>query len=161
MEKTTLLAEKLKSSVQGDARLKRLTFTQGETFSWSHTACVITYNPHAPNAASYLLHEYGHALLGHQDYVLDIDLLHMERSAWDKAIEVAALYQLAIDEVVVEDAMDSYRDWLHYRSLCPACGATGIQTTPRHYYCLACEHKWAVNDARTCQLRRYSTKKRP
>ncbi len=161
MEKITSVLEKLKNDASGIPHLAHLTFQQGEVFGWDHTACAITYNPTIPHATTYLLHEYGHALLDHQSYNHDIDLIKMERAAWDKALEIAPGYHVAIDADLIEDSLDTYRDWLHSRSLCPNCSATGIQMAQASYECIACHHTWHVNEARNCALRRYDTKKRP
>ena len=61
-------------------------------------------------------------------------------------------------EDFIEEHLDTYRDWLHARSSCPDCTATGYQTDASTYACPACSHTWRVNEARICQLRRYSTK---
>lgn len=159
MEKITSIASNLRDSQARLPHLQHLTLKTGEMFGWDHTACAITYNPHAANAAQYLLHEFGHATLEHAQYKRDIELVKMERAAWEWASANAADYGVAIDEDVVEDALDSYRDWLHNRSLCPACNATGIQADARSYSCTACRSTWRVNEARTCALRRYPTKK--
>ena len=162
MEKIFSLTKKLSKDLASRPELTHLTFTRGEMFSWDHTACAITYDPSEPEAAAYLLHEAAHALLGHNTYRRDIELLDMERAAWQMAIEIAPTYDVAIDPDLTEDALDTYRDWLHARSLCPRCGATGIQTHhAAAYQCLACHHTWKVNEARSCALRRYDTKKRP
>lgn len=161
MEKITSLAQKLKNSVSGIPHLTHLTLTKGEMFGWNHTACAITYHPAAQDSEAYLLHEFGHALLGHEAYAHDIELIRMERDAWNQAQELGAQYDIAIDEDLIEDALDTYRDWLHSRSLCPRCDATGVQTDSHTYQCVACSNVWRVNEARTCALRRYSTKKRP
>lgn len=80
----------------------------------------------------------------------------MERDAWQYAKDtLGQTYDQAILDDTVEDALDSYRDWLHARSTCPACQATGIQTKKEEYKCLACRTKWRVNEARICALRRY------
>lgn len=160
MEKITSIAKKLKNNASGIPHLANLTLSQGEIFSWSHTARAITYDVHMSHADAYLLHEYGHALLVHASYTHDIDLLKMERAAWDKALEIAPMYGVSIDDDLVEDALDTYRDWLHDRSLCPTCGATGLQIESHTYRCFACFTTWSVNEARGCTLRRY-TKKRP
>lgn len=156
MQKITSLAKKLANDLTKKPGLAHLTLQQGEMFGWDHTACTITYRVDEPHAIAYLLHECGHALLGHAEYKRDIELLPMERAAWDEALVLAAQYTLAIDTDLIEDALDTYRDWLHARSLCPTCEATGIQTAPQTYTCLACHHKWRVNEARSCALRRYS-----
>lgn len=140
------------------------TFITGEDFSWNHHTNTITYAPHDPHANELLLHEFGHAVLGHQDYVRDVTLLDIERTAWDKASELAAsghVPHISIAPELIDEALDTYRDWLHARSLCPACEATGIQTGVETYTCLACSTNWRVNEARTCALRRYPSKKRP
>lgn len=134
-----------------------LRFTPGEVCDWHPDSQTITYRPDAP--AADILHEVGHALLGHADFSRDIQLLAMERDAWEHARTVVApRYGLTIDETTVDTALDSYRDWLHARSQCPSCSATGVQTARQRYRCLACQTEWRVNDARQCALRRYSTK---
>ncbi len=161
MEKITLLAKKLHNDLMLQPELKHLTLKQGEVFGWDHTACAITYAPHAPDTEAYFLHECGHALLGHCGHPHDVELISMERAAWDKAHELGAQYGVTIDAALIESSLDTYRDWLHARSLCPLCSATGVQTATHGYRCLACAHEWRSNDARTCSLRRYRIKKRP
>ncbi len=160
MAKISWLISKLSSNYPptGDTPL---TFVVAESFGWNAPKRTIAYAPDAPDAPAFLLHELGHALLNHDHYQDDIHLLGMERAAWDKASELAPQYETTISDDIVEDALDTYRDWLHARSLCPHCNATGVQTATRQYRCLACNHTWHVNEARTCALRRYDTKKRP
>ena len=159
MEKITSLVKSLKSSAASKPQLRSLTLKKGELFSWNHTACAITYNPNIKNAEAYLLHEFGHALLGHKEYVKDIELLKMERAAWDKAATLASTFTVNIDEDLIETSLDTYRDWLHNRSTCPTCSATGIETSKQQYECINCHTIWHVNEARDCSLRRYTTKK--
>lgn len=162
MEKITWLLPKLHTKAADIPHLQHLTITPGEVFCWNHTACAITYDASAQYAEAQLLHEFGHALLNHKQYLRDIGLLAMERTAWDQAITLAHEFNVQIHEGCIEEALDTYRDWLHARSLCPHCAATGVQTKRHHYQCLACLHTWRVNDARTCQLRRYrATKNTP
>jgi len=161
MEKITLLAHTLQSSGILETPQGTITLEAGAGFSWRYETRVVTYSSSDPYAEVLLLHEVGHALLNHQEYDHDIHLLEMERAAWDKAQSLATLFGLVIDSKMVEGALDTYRDWLHARSLCPQCSSTGVQTAPNMYTCLACHHTWRVNEARTCQLRRYDTKKRP
>ena len=104
-----------------------------------------------------VLHEVGHALLDHQIYSRDIELLGMERDAWQRAEVVAADLDLTIPDDVIQTHLDTYRDWLHARSLCPDCTQTGIQIDSAQYECPHCHATWRVNDARTCGLRRYRT----
>lgn len=156
MEQITSLIPKLRIDSKRCPHLGKLIFESSDSFSWHYTEQKITYDPHAEHAAAYLLHEYGHALLGHRDYAHDVFLLEMERDAWDQAVSLASRYGVSVDFELIESALDTYRDWLHQRSTCPTCQATGIQTAKYTYQCIACHTKWRVNDARACALRRYS-----
>lgn len=105
------------------------------------------------------LHEIGHALLGHEHFGQDIELLKMERAAWNEARQIAPNYNIAITDDDVETALDSYRDWLHSRSKCPKCGQTGIQSRQTlYYYCPTCSNRWVASDGRSKALRRHSIK---
>jgi ribosomal protein L37AE/L43A len=126
-------------------------FRKSSVAHWSPTDRTISYT----DDTATLLHELGHALLGHNDFVQDIELIHLERDAWEKALEVANEYGVKITDDTVEAAMDDYRDWLHARSLCPKCSQTGIQSrADLTYSCLNCDARWAANDARACGLKR-------
>jgi hypothetical protein len=132
-------------------------FEPASEFWWSAAKRTIYIDPDAPHTQAFSLHELSHALLDHQGYEYDIDLIKLERDAWEYArTELAPLYQLEIDEQVIQVNLDTYRDWLHARSTCPDCSATGIQTKGQAYRCIACGHTWRVNEARLCALRRYS-----
>lgn len=133
-----------------------INFKKSAIFRWSPSSRTIYYADHTATAS--LLHEVGHALLNHSEYTRDVELLQIERQAWDKAIELSTKYDSEIEEDAVEDMLDSYRDWLHSRSLCPTCEATGLQTAKDAYTCLACLGSWKVNNARTCALRRHKIK---
>lgn len=130
-----------------------ITFAHGEQFKWSPKTQTVFY---ADGDIPSLLHELSHAILGHNDYARDIELIALERAAWDKAVELAAVYGVKIDDNQVEDHLDTYRDWLHARSTCPNCTAIGFQIKKSTYQCPACTHRWRVNDARICGLKRYS-----
>jgi hypothetical protein cdiviTM7_01560 len=108
-----------------------------------------------------LLHEIAHAKLGHRNYQYDIQLIEMERAAWEYAVDtLAPKYDLTLsmDDDNIQDSLDSYRDWLHKRSLCPHCSAVGLQTTSSSYKCINCHSEWRVNQAKSCQLKRYQIK---
>ena len=133
-------------------------FVPGGDFHWHPDTATITYRSGRAHAAE-LLHELAHACADHRDFSRDIHLLEMERDAWRIAqAELAPHYGVPVSNDAVAQALDTYRDWLHARSLCPHCGATGIQSGRSHYRCLACLATWRVNDARHCALRRYTTK---
>jgi hypothetical protein len=131
-----------------------VTFVLSDTFSWSPDIKTIQYDPSGHTAE--LLHEVGHAILGHSSYTLDISLLRMEREAWDIASkELSAKYLVPIPADFVEEHLDSYREWLHARSTCPSCSANGLQIDTKLYRCSACHTTWRVNEARLCRLKRY------
>jgi hypothetical protein len=130
-------------------------FTAGDMFRWSPKERTVYYG-NTDDTAS-LIHEVAHALLGHHDYERDIDLLKMERDAWEYATStLGERYGLVIDEDVVQDSVDTYRNWLHARSACPGCRAAGLQSSAVQYTCIACNARWKVNEARSCALRRYN-----
>jgi hypothetical protein len=136
----------------------QFTFRPGPDFKWSADDQTIYYNSQQPGAPQQLLHELGHALLGHNQYDRDITLVALERDAWDHAsTTLSPRYTLPIADDYIQTALDSYRDWLHARSTCPRCTATGLQIKHRLYRCLACSYQWRVNEARICALRRYTT----
>lgn len=132
-----------------------ISFIEAEQFSWSPTTRTVFYSRDVPNAPHLLLHELSHALLDHNTYRRDVELIAMETAAWEKAKEYATTYNVRFNETVIQDHLDTYRDWLHARSTCPECSANGYQTEAFHYECPACLHKWKVNEARLCALRRY------
>lgn len=86
-----------------------------------------------------LLHELGHALLGHRDFRTDLDRLKMEVAAWEQARLLAAQYSIYYDEEFVEEQLESYRGWLHVKSRCQKCGLTRYQTKDGKYHCPHCE----------------------
>ena len=155
MDATTMPSTSLLRRLKHD--FPALSFVQSSEFRWSPKDSTIYYAA-TPDAAA-LLHEVAHAVLEHTEYAYDIELLAMERDAWDYARNtLAKKYTVAISQEQTESMLDSYRDWLHDRSICPTCDATGVQTAPRRYTCLACDSVWRVNEARSRALRRYKVK---
>lgn len=130
-------------------------FSIGDDFLWSHKDKTIYYSAN-DDEISFLFHELAHAVLGHRDYKKDVELLKMEATAWEKAIELAKKYKIKIDDDLVESTLDTYRDWLHARSTCTKCQAIGLQIKKDTYKCIACDNHWRVNEARSCALRRYN-----
>lgn len=126
-----------------------------DSFAWLPSTLTVSYSPRAPHAVAFLFHELSHGVLEHHAYSRDVELLSMEMSAWAKARQLAEQYELTISEAVVQDALDTYREWLHARSTCPTCTATGYQIEASTYECPACLERWHVNEARSCALRRY------
>lgn len=133
-----------------------ITFIEADQFSWAPATRTVSFNPKEPHASLLLLHELSHASLDHREYRRDVELVTMETCAWEKAKEHAETYGVRLNDDVVQDNLDTYRDWLHSRSSCPGCSANGYQVETQLYECPACSHKWKVNEARLCSLRRYS-----
>ena len=115
------------------------TFKTGKKFAFRYPK-TITIGPSEPFDSLLLLHEVSHALLGHRDYSRDIDRVKMESEAWEKAKELANHYGVGIDENLVQDELDTYREWLHQKSRCPKCGLTRFQTPDSKYHCPRCEN---------------------
>jgi hypothetical protein len=137
----------------------QLRFKSSDTFRWDPSTKTIHYTDLDSDSSYLLLHEAGHALLEHNKYSRDIELVAMERDAWQYAkVELARELSLTIPAKIIEDNLDTYRDWLHARSTCPTCSATGIQIQDFKYQCVVCQSTWTVNQATGCQLRRYLKK---
>lgn len=136
-----------------------ISFVESDCFQWSFDKATIQYSLASPEAPIYLLHETAHALLRHTRYSTDVELIAIERDAWDYARHtLAPHYAIKISDDIVQDALDTYRDWLHARSTCPTCGSAGMQIAPSAYHCIGCLSTWEVNEARQCGLRRYLKK---
>lgn len=136
-----------------------LSFVQSDKFLWSPADQSVHYISSVTAADAQLLHELSHGILKHSQYGKDIELIIMERQAWAKAKELADHYSVSIGESIIEDHLDTYREWMHVRSSCPSCGATGVETKKYLYHCVACLTDWKVNEARICGLKRYKVTK--
>jgi hypothetical protein len=101
------------------------------------------------------LHEVGHALLNHKQYNSDFSLLKMEIEAWEKAKKIAKKFKINIAENHIQDCLDSYRDWIYKRSLCPVCKTSSFQDNLNNcYLCINCNTKWITNKSKLCRLYR-------
>lgn len=132
-------------------RFPQFRFEASDRCAWQPSTQTIFFRE---DDTDQLFHELGHAMLGHDSYTRDLDLIIIERDAWHEAQALAQQFGQRIDSDTREDALDTYRDWLHARSRCPRCDQTGIQTKKLIYSCLICRATWQVNDARVCGLRR-------
>lgn len=132
-----------------------LQFSVGERFYWSPKTKQIFYQDKSPVVYQWkLLHEVGHALLEHQSYASDLELLELEVAAWEKAQQVAQDLDITINTEHIQDCLDTYRDWLHKRSTCPTCGARSLQESPEQYHCFNCQTFWQVSLSRFCRTYR-------
>jgi hypothetical protein len=132
----------------------QLTFAASTSFFWSRANHQVMYRHNAEGIAATfsLLHEVGHALLDHKRYTLDFELLQLEVAAWEQAMAIAPTYDITIDEEHIQDCLDSYRDWLYRRSICPACSAKALQQDDQPLYrCFNCHATWQVAPSRFCR----------
>ena len=126
-----------------------LRFNTGQSHCWSPEKGQILYaKDETSHGIEGLLHELGHARLDHEGYTSDMELLRKEVDAWEEALCLAKMYGLELDEEHVQDCLDTYRDWIHKRSICPVCTNTGVQEDTKLYCCLNCGHKWIVTSSR-------------
>jgi hypothetical protein len=135
-------------------RFPELRFTAGERFCWSPKTHEIIYDTTRSDepATWSLLHETGHALLNHQSYLADFELLQIEMAAWQRARSLAIDFGITIDEDHIQDCLDTYRDWLYKRSICPQCSTKALQQNDyRHYRCFNCHTVWKVTPSRFCR----------
>lgn len=129
-------------------------FVAGTRFYWSAKRQTVTYVAKALRTEQglwSLLHETGHALLGHCNYESDFGLLQLEVAAWQKAKTLSAHLDTNIDETYIQDCLDTYRDWLHRRATCPTCGVVSMEQAPLTYVCHNCMARWSVSSARFCR----------
>lgn len=133
----------------------QLNFAESDDFRWSKQENTIFFETESSNFHLLILHELAHALLGHEDFLLDIELLKMESEAWELVRNtLAPQYGFCFDSNFSESKLDTYRDWLHKRSLCPNCKINGFQQKDLAYKCPACGTIWQNNDSRFKNLRR-------
>ena len=113
-------------------------FRSGKKFAFRPPKTIII-GPDEPDSSLLLLHELGHATLGHRDFYTDVERVKMERLAWEKAKELCQKYGIKYDEEIVERELDTYRDWLDKKSRCPSCRLTRCQTPDGQYHCPRCD----------------------
>jgi hypothetical protein len=136
---------------------RRIDFTAGDKFCWSPENQEVTYDASSDSDSGIwsLLHETGHALLGHVSYKADYELLRLEVAAWEKAKALASDMAIEIDENHIQDCIDTYRDWLYSRSICPTCNNKSIQQANlSQYRCFNCRATWRVTPSRFCRAYR-------
>lgn len=133
-----------------------LKFESGKSLSWNPIKESITLpEKDGINVIYGLIHEIAHAKLIHNSFSHDIELIKMEREAWNKGCEIAQdLLGLKIDSGYIEDCLDSYREWLYKRSLCPRCALSGFQVNDHEYSCPHCLIDWKVPPSRLCTVKR-------
>lgn len=142
------------------ASYPQFTFVPSASFYWCPETAEVFYDDAKFDQDSSiwsLLHETSHALLGHTTYKADLELLQLEVAAWNHALILASEHGINIDGEYVQDCLDTYRDWLYRRSLCPGCGAQCIQIDSSNFYrCFNCHTRWHVSPSRFCRPYRRS-----
>lgn len=133
-------------------------FKEAIDFSWIPNKKIIYYNSTDKQALSLLIHEVSHALLEHNQHASDIDLIRIEQEAWTFAQNLAKQFNISITDEIIQLNLDTYRDWIHKRSICPKCRSTGFQIKATTYKCPACDNKWLVNQAKDHRLIRKNIK---
>ena len=128
---------KLLDKLQSD--YPEVVFKEGGRFSFRPPK-TITIGPIEEHGDLLLLHELGHYASSHRDFTTDAKRIKMEREAWEKARELAAQYNVDFNEDVVEEEMDTYRNWLDNRSRCKKCGLSCYQSEDGKYHCPRCEN---------------------
>lgn len=131
--------------------LPGLTFIQDSAFLWSPQNHAIHYPDHGvdkPEGQARLIHEFGHAVLGHKAYDSDFRLLRMEVEAWEQAKLISQRLGIVLNQDFIEDCLDTYRDWVHRRSTCPRCTSVCFQKNVDLYTCHNCSNTWRVTSAR-------------
>lgn len=129
-----------------------LSFKKGTHFYWSPREQVVYYAPIKNTTDAWtLLHEVSHGILQHTTYTSDFELLQLELAAWERAKKLGLEHAITIDPNHIEDCLDTYRDWLHKRSLCPTCNVKSLQINNESYGCLNCNTTWHVSASRLCR----------
>ncbi len=136
-----------------------ITFSEGEDFSWNHSKSSISYNKKSKHATTDLLHELGHIELDHISYSSDLSLLKKELEAWEIAKNIAKKFNISISENYINECIESYRLWIHKRSLCSKCFQNGLEISEKKYKCINCDHRWQVSSAQESRVYRKSLAK--
>lgn len=128
-----VLVEKLRSAYP------ELRFREGKKFLFKPPKTIVLGGSEEPFDLL-LLHEVGHFLCRHVSFHTEPERLKCEREAWEKARELCEVYGVFYDESIVEQELDSYRDWLDKKSRCPSCGLTRFQTPDGVFHCPRCDY---------------------
>lgn len=89
-----------------------------------------------------LLHELAHALLGHFTFSRSLERLEIERDAWEKTRKLCEIHHVPFDESLAEAELDTYRDWVHQKTLCKTCGSTCLEVNSESLFCPFCQRTY-------------------
>ena len=99
----------------------------------------IRYLESDENFRMLLLHELAHALLHHFSFDRSLERLQIERDAWAKTRELCTLHSVPFDEELAEAELNTYRDWVHQKTLCKHCGLSCLEVSSESLYCPFCQ----------------------
>lgn len=114
-------------------------FHFGKKFSFRPPKSIYLGSPNDSNFEMLTLHELAHAELGHFSYKTDIERIKMEVSAWETTKKLCQEFNIPFNSSLSEEELDSYRNWLHQKSLCKKCKLTRYQTPDGTYHCPHCD----------------------
>ena len=86
-----------------------------------------------------LLHELSHALLGHFSFDRSLERLQIERDAWEKTRALCEELNVPFDNSLAEAELNTYRDWVHQKTLCKTCGLSCLEVSSESLYCPFCQ----------------------
>lgn len=135
-------------------QLPEVAFTEAATFYWSPGNRTIYMDSASLDTEAgrwALLHETAHAQLEHKAYQTDAELLTLEVEAWQTAQKMSQSLGVGIDDMHIQDCLNTYRDWLYARSTCPTCALNSLQIDETTYLCLNCSTRWSVSQSRFCR----------
>ena len=114
------------------------TFKPGRKFLFRPKKTIL-YLESNENFRLLLLHELAHALLGHFSFDRSLERLQIERDAWEKTRELCDLHSVPFNESLAEAELNTYRDWVHQKTLCKTCGATCLEVNSESLFCPNCQ----------------------
>ncbi|OGL31030.1 hypothetical protein A3F37_04485 [Candidatus Saccharibacteria bacterium RIFCSPHIGHO2_12_FULL_41_12] len=134
-------------------------FSSANSFSWNYNKKCVSYNKNSEFAVADLLHEIGHAQCDHEGYTSDLSLLSKEIEAWSIAEDIGKRLNISIPKNYIDKCINSYRNWVYKRSLCPKCLQNGIEKFEREYVCTNCYERWQVSSAQESRVYKKSLTK--
>lgn len=115
-------------------------FTYGKRFSFRPPKTIVIGPDEGEKTPMLLFHELGHALSHQYSYKTAVERLKIESIAWSEGKKAYQNYHSLPpwDDDFVEENLDTYRDWLHTKSKCKACGLTMFQNQDGTWECPYC-----------------------
>ena len=142
LEKTPLLSEKNLAFLEAiKESYPEFTFRPGRKFLFRPPKSIY-YLESDENFRFLLLHELSHALLGHFSFSRSLERLQIERDAWAKTRELCSLHSITFNEELAEIELNTYRDWVHQKTLCKHCGLSCLEVSSESLYCPFCQNEY-------------------